>query len=220
MIQRTRRSARMADLGKEWRLWAAVASLVALFLSAISWNPVTRLASTEARQTAAATLVVYAGLRTLNAFLSTAQEVEVGGSLVVSGSVQPLKSLEPIDDTVERVAAVVLAISVFAGVAALGFAPLAVIGFALMLAAVAVWTRAPPLARRLMSSGLLVALVLPLGFLASGLVGDGMTRSVWAENEAVLARIAAEFDASGAVTELEPGPPESMWERMLGSVED
>ena len=210
----------MADLRKEWRVWAAVAALVALLLSAVSWNPVTRLASAEARQTAAATLVIYAGLRTLNAFLSTAQEVEVGGSLVVSGSVQPLKSLEPIDDTVERVAAVVLTISLVAGVAGLGFAPLAVLGFAFVLAGLALWSRAPPLAGRLMSSGLLIALVLPLAFLVSSVVGDGMTRSVWAENEAVLNRIAAEFDASGAITELEPGPPDSMWERVLGSIED
>ena len=123
----------MGDIRKDWRIWAAAAAAIGLILSAVSWNPVTRLASAEARQTAAATLVVYAGLRTLNAFLSTAQEVEVGGSLVVSGSVQPLKSLEPIDDTVERVSAVVLAISVFAGVAGLGFAPLAVVGFALAL---------------------------------------------------------------------------------------
>ena len=210
----------MADLRREWRTWAAVAAAIALLLSALAWNPVTRLAAAEARQTAATTLGIYATLRAFNAFLSSAQEVEVGASFVVAGSVQPLKSLEPIDDTVERVAEIVLLVSIVAGVAGLGFGPLAVLGFALVLAGLALWTRAPPIAGRLISSGVLVALILPLAFLTSAIVGDAMTRSVWAENAAVIDRISSELDASDAVPELEPGPPESMWDRLLGSFQD
>lgn len=59
----------------------------------------------------------YVTLRTLNAVLSTVQEAAFTGSVVVAeATVQPLKALEPIDDTVERISDVVFAIMLAAGV--------------------------------------------------------------------------------------------------------
>lgn len=71
-------------------------------------NPLTSAAVAQARAVATASAGTYVGLRTLNALLSSAQEVEVGGSLIVQGTVKPLKALEPVDDTVERIAAAAL----------------------------------------------------------------------------------------------------------------
>ncbi|MXQ09424.1 hypothetical protein GQ651_16375 [Alphaproteobacteria bacterium GH1-50] len=199
MTPETRPSAKTADTDTRWRALIGALAALGLILSVLSWNPLARVASAEARATLASTVTVYAGLRSLNAFLSTAQEVEVGGSLVVQGSVQPLKTLEPIDDTVERVAAVVLTLSVASGLLALGFGPLSVIGFAVMLAGVGLRQTSPDLARRCLATGALVALILPASFAVSGVAGDAMTRAVWAENTAILDRIRGEVGEDGPV---------------------
>ena len=199
MTPETRPSERTADTDTRWRALIGALAALGLILSLLSWNPLARVASAEARATLASTVTVYAGLRSLNAFLSTAQEVEVGGSFVLQGSVQPLKTLEPIDDTVERVAAAVLALSVAAGLLTLGFGPLSVIGFAVLLAGAGLARTTPGLARRCLATGALVALILPAAFAISGVAGDAMTRAVWAENTAILDRIRGEVGDEGPV---------------------
>lgn len=193
-------------LKRLWRPCAAALAALALLLSVFAWNPLSSAATVEARRVVASTVAVYATLRTLNVFLSAAQEVEVGGSLVVSGSVQPLKTLEPIDDTVEHVASIVLTVSILAGLLALGFAPLSVVGFALVLGGLAVWRAGPAVARRLIITGSVVAIAVPGVFVFSGVIGDLMTRQVWEENRAILAEISVEVEASPVVSE---GAPET-----------
>src|SRR6056297_3231704 len=75
------------------------------------WNPMVSLAAENAEEIAASSAGVYISLRAINAVLSTAQEIEVGASVGGQASFQPLKALEPIDDTVERVADVVFFIA-------------------------------------------------------------------------------------------------------------
>lgn len=59
----------------------------------------------------------YLSLRVINAALSFAEEVEVGGSVVaVSGSAHPFKVLEPLDDAVERLSAAVFLVGAISGV--------------------------------------------------------------------------------------------------------
>ena len=184
----------MDRLRAHWRTVIGALAALGLFLSLLSWNPLAQAAASQARQTLNSTVIVYAGLRSLNAFLSTAEEVEVGGSFVVQGSVRPLKTLEPIDDTVERVAAAVLAISVVAGLLALGFGPLSVIGFAVILCGLPFARTAPAFAQRCMATGALVAVILPAAFAISGVAGDAMTSAVWAENTVILDRIRGEVE--------------------------
>ena len=206
MTPETRPSERTADTDTRWRALIGALAALGLILSLLSWNPLARVASAEARATLASTVTVYAGLRSLNAFLSTAQEVEVGGSFVLQGSVQPLKTLEPIDDTVERVAAAVLALSVAAGLLALGFGPLSVIGFAVLLAGAGLARTTPGLARRCLATGALLALILPAAFAVSGVAGDAMTRAVWTENTAILDRIRGEVGDEGTVADTAAAP--------------
>lgn len=188
-----------------WRALAGAFAALAFALTLLSWNPLVRVASNEAGATVAATVTVYAGLRAFNAILSTAQEVEVSGSaVVVGGSARPLKILEPVDDTIETVAGAVLAVSVAAGLLMLGFGPLSAVGWALVGAGVALWERGPDFARRLVTVGAMLAVVLPAIFIMSGLVGDVMTRTVWEENRAVLDRIAERTGAEAMVTDAVP----------------
>ena len=109
------RSARLT----RWML--AVLALVGML--AYSANPLTQRAQAFAEQTATASAATYLSLRVVNAFLSTAQEIELGGTLVVSGTTQPLKWLEPVDDTIERIAGVVFGVMVATGVLAVALGP-------------------------------------------------------------------------------------------------
>ena len=88
---------------------AAMLLALVAFAAALGYasNPVTQSAQDYARGVAAASGGLDLTLRSLNAFLSTAQEIEVSGKVVVGGSAQPLKVLEPVDDTIERIADVV-----------------------------------------------------------------------------------------------------------------
>ncbi|MEQ5871137.1 hypothetical protein J4E08_14695 [Sagittula sp. NFXS13] len=155
----------------------AVALVAAAFASV---NPATRAAQGYARQIAATSAGTYLTLRTLNAFLSTAQEVEVGGSLVVQGTAQPLKWLEPVDDTVERVAQVVFVVMVATGVLSVALVPVTGLGWAMLAgaAAVALFARrhavAGRIARALGLYGVFFGAMLPIALILSSALADRM----------------------------------------------
>lgn len=177
-------------------------------------NPVTQSAQGYAQDVAVASAGTYVTLRTLNAVLSTAQEVELGGSVIVSGSVQPLKALEPIDDTIERIAGVVFALMVVTGVLAIAMGPMGAVGWIMVGLAGLVWLagRDTPLGRfgrQLASYGAFLALALPLAFVLASFVADRMTRDVWAEHQATVAEITGDIQI-GAPGEDEPGWMESI----------
>lgn len=70
--------------------------------------------SQEIAKSSAAT---YLSLRLINAAISFAEEVEVGGSIIaVSGSAHPFKVLEPIDDAVERLSAAIFLVGTLSGI--------------------------------------------------------------------------------------------------------
>ena len=172
----------------------AVLALLSILLS--QSNPLTRQARAYAQSVAISSAAVYVTLRSINAFLSAAQEVEVGGTLVVSGTVQPLKTLEPVDDTVERVASVVFAVMVVNGVLAVALGPVGIVGAGMVIAAVTLATvtaRADVqrMARTLGWYGGFLAVAVPLAFWVSAVLADRMTNDVWARNAAIVAEIAA-----------------------------
>ena len=180
----------------------AVALLAAAFSAK---NPATRAAEGYARDIAMASAGTYLTLRTLNAFLSTAQELEVGGSFVVQGSAQPLKWLEPVDDTVERIAQVVFFVMVATGALSVALAPASGLGWAVLAGAalLALVTagrgRGGHVARRMGLYGTFLALALPGAFLLSALLADRMTEEVWARHSAIVEEITAQVDPAVAV---------------------
>jgi hypothetical protein len=179
-----------------------LAAGLSLWVGATQTNPAVRWAEASVEQVAVTTGGVYVSLRVINAALSTAQEIEIGASVGAQASAQPLKVLEPVDDTVERVADVVFAVAAGAAVAAVGLAPVAALG-AMVLAAgllgMALCHAVPGLPgalRRMVERaarlGAAIAVVLPL-VIGLGLdVGARMTAPVAAEAEAVLAGITSE----------------------------
>ena len=192
MTPETKRSAKTS------RGWTtATLLLVAIFAMALAvWgrdNPLTARAESYAETVATTSAATYVTLRTLNAFLSTAQEIEVGGSLFVSGTVQPLKVLEPIDDTIERIAGAIFAVMIATGVLAVALGPVSGIGLTMIalasLIALALRGTDRNIAAGLARYGLFLAVALPLGFVLSAMVADAMTNAVWAEHQRIIAEI-------------------------------
>ena len=168
------------------------------------WNPLVPLAEQQAGNIAVTTGVAYASLRAVDAVLSTLQEVEVGAGIGVSGSVHPLKFLEPMDDMVERVSDVIFAIAIGGALAAVGLGTVATIGaFALGLGLLCytarTWLTNPPrwitrLAARLTRMGLTAAVILPLVFAGGVKAGEMLTQSAYEEAKAALTKIGGEHE--------------------------
>jgi len=204
---------------------AILVLLCALVLTGVFFrnNPVVAAAQLYAESVAKTAAGTYVTLRTLNAFLSTAQEVEVGLSFIASGSAQPLKVLEPIDDTVERVAALVFGVMVATGVIAVALGPISTIGLALLALAFAAQAlggsmRPGPL-RKIAWYGAFAGLALPLALVASAPLAGLLTAGVYDTNLAVIEDITARVGASGALGAEEPGLSEyrqlaqNLWSR-------
>ncbi|MDG3041991.1 hypothetical protein [Roseicyclus marinus] len=178
-------------------------------------NPALAPASAAAEDIAATTAGVYVSLRIINAALSTAQEIEVGASVGAQATVQPLKVLEPVDDTVERVAGVVFAVAVGAALATVGFAPVAALG--LCLFGVGALFRAvddllPVIDGLRVSSayamrlGAVLAIVVPLGFAGGVAMGERITAPQWEAAIAALDAVTTEARVlTGAGEEMPAG---------------
>jgi hypothetical protein len=182
-------------------------------------NPAVPPATAAAEQIAGTTVVVYVSLRTINAALSTAQEIEVGASVGAQASLQPLKVLEPIDDTVERVADVVFAVAAGAALATVGFGPVAawglcLLGIGCLARAVADWL--PSVGLGSMSAyairlGGVLGVILPLGFAVGVSLGERITAAQWesatAELEAITAEARIVIGAEGVGGDAADTPP-------------
>ena len=192
---------------------SAVAGALCLILAVVSawdWveNPVVAAAERVNGQLAVAAGASYVSLRVINAALSVVQEVEVGGSLGVTANAQPLKWLEPVDDTVERVSALIFAVAVLAGVLSLSLGPVATVGLLVLGIGLlghcgcdAVWRgRRPPRALRrgidgTVRLGLVLALLLPGAFALGASAGEVLTRADWAAANGRIEQVAEEARA-------------------------
>jgi len=171
-------------------------------------NPLVGQAEAFQRDVAVAAGATYISLRAINAALSFAQEVEVGGSMVLSGTIQPLKWLEPVDDTVERVSGLIFAVAVLTGVLSISMAPVVAAGCALLAVALAGrctcevapggWHAAPGPLRRAFGGcgaiGFALAVALPLAFVLGLWGGEILTQGALAEANATLERIGGEAE--------------------------
>lgn len=199
-------------------LLLGIAVLAAIFRD----NPLTQTARDYAQGIATTAAGTYVTLRTLNAFLSTAQELEVGVSIIASGNAQPLKMLEPIDDTIERIAGLVFGVMVATGVIAVSLGPVGTLGwalFALALALALVRGTERGVATPLAAYGLLLGLGLPLALALSSWLATALTSGIYQENLSVLQDITQTVGAADGIAPEAPGLAEyralavNVWER-------
>jgi len=185
-------------------IWVLALVLVAAVAAALFYreNPVPDRAEAYAADVATASAGTFLTLRSLNAVLSSVQEIEVGGSLVVSGTAQPFKFLEPVDDTIERISGAVFWIMLVAGVLSIAMGPVSAVGAGMVALATLIWLidrAAGPknplvgLTRSLVWYGSFLGLGLPLAFLVSAVLADRLSNATWAEHEARIQLICGEI---------------------------
>lgn len=189
-------------------------------------NPVFDLSQQYSAKIAASAVTLYASLRLINSVLSVAMETEVsGGAVLVSGTVQPLKMLEPVDDTVERVADVVFVLALVAGVMTLALAPIGGLGLALLgtalIGGAAMPGRVSPwldgLIDRVRSTGLALGLAVPLGLIAGFAGGEWLTQNAVANANQVITGLTDTLDADAdAQTETPPTTLGALQETLFG----
>nr|WP_255599298.1 hypothetical protein [Hasllibacter sp. MH4015] len=163
-------------------------------------NPALPPAVDAAEEIALVTAGVYVSLRAINAALSAAQEVEIGASIGAQASLQPLKVLEPVDDTVERVADVVFAVAAGAALATVGLEPVAALGLVVLgvgllgLGGAGATGRenAAAASLRAVRLGAALGLVLPLVFAGGVWLGERATAPQWEAATAELDAVANE----------------------------
>lgn len=221
MTRRTRRSARTARVRRAALVAVLLAAVLALLLPRV--NIVAQSTERYADDVAASALAVYVTLRALNAVLSTAQEVELSGQFVVGGSAQPLKALEPIDDTIERVAGAVFAVMLLSAILSISAVPVASVGalVAASGAVLALLARGPALSRFGVMAALyggLLAVVLPFIITVGGLGGDLLTRAAWEENAQIVAEITQPY--GDPAFETAPGAAQGMLSRLWSGAGD
>lgn len=150
--------------------------------------------------------VTYLSLRLINAAVSFAEEVEVGGSVIaVNGSAHPFKVLEPVDDAVERLSSAIFLVGTVSGIMTvvlpvLGSAAFVMIGGALAGLALLDLIRArfpgkeaiAALLCNLARSGGLAALVV-ISFSISSWFADGISDRAWGRYQLTLAEIASQM---------------------------
>lgn len=215
---------------KKVRQPTVLAVLCAIFLiaSILSANPINNSAERSASTLIASTTVTYIALRSINSVLSAAQEAKLEGTLaVIAGEIAPLKALEPIDDTVERMSTGIFLVAAFSALLSIAFNPLAGFGWALLVCyfGIRIWVdlgkdstfwedmRAAGLDhffRFLIQTGVGLGLVLPISFIASVHFGDYLTESAWQNSQTIFNDIATtieDISPGDKVTALEPTPP-------------
>lgn len=217
MTPGTKSSARTAEpVSLIWLVLIAVLALGAAVLH--RHNPLSQRAQDYAATVSATSAATYVTLRTLNAALSTAQEIEVGASLGVSGTMQPGKMLEPVDDTIERIADVVFVLMLVTGVLAVAMGPVGAVGAAMIAGASALWIVdrllgardvISVLSRRLVWYGGFFLLALPGAFVLTDRLAEFFTGDVMARQQAVIAEITDTVDVDPAMAH-----DQGWWDRL------
>ncbi len=166
-------------------------------------GPFIRGAKEYSQEIAKSSAATYLSLRLINAAISFAEEVEVGGSVIaVSGSAHPFKVLEPIDDAVERLSAAIFLVGTVSGIMTvvlplLGGVALVMVGASLIVLAgldlaslrfpgryfVSNLFRG---AARLGGLGFLIV----IAFSISSWFADGVSNRAWGEYQRTLTKVA------------------------------
>lgn len=169
----------------------AVAAILFLLLGTAGllgrsdWNPLVTTSEAASENIATSSIAVYVSLRVINSALSTAQEVEIGASVVGQASLQPLKVIEPVDDTVERVAEFIFLLATVAALTTAGLSPLVSVGLItlgsglLCRLCLGRWPslseQMRPVYNKAISLGLSVGILLPLSFTLGVWMGEVAT---------------------------------------------
>jgi hypothetical protein len=177
---------------------ALISGVVLVLLGLFNSVPFSERAQDYTQEIATSAGITYASLRGINAAISFVEEVEIQGSVVIaSGSINPFKFLEPLDDAVERLSSAIFLVAGTAAIlsvllATIGKASFVLIGGSLIVSAALKFTRPIPfsatverLLERVFQLGLMGVLIV-LAFAISSVVADRISDQSWESYNAIL----------------------------------
>ena len=166
-------------------------------------GPFIKGAKDYSQEIARSSAKAYLSLRLINAAISFAEEVEVGGSVIaVSGSAHPFKVLEPIDDAVERLSAAIFLVGAVSGVLAVVLPLLGSVALVLIGASLAVQAGLELSSLRFPGQNFLsnlfrgtarlggLGFLIVIAFSISSWFADGVSNRAWGEYQRTLTNIA------------------------------
>ncbi|TCQ09861.1 hypothetical protein C8J34_102262 [Rhizobium sp. PP-F2F-G36] len=184
--------------------WLALAALGVLLVVV---NPLADRAAQYNRDVTIGSTALYGTLRVMNSVMSVAKDADVtGGVGVASVTASPGQLLQPVTNTIDRMADLLFWLAIVSGVLSTLFLPVAKVaaiglaGVSLLRAGVSLTRRRlPRSAERLMHAVLtlclLGAVVLPLSYAVAFHAGARMTDDAWQGATVVFDRINADYDA-------------------------
>jgi hypothetical protein len=169
-------------------------------------GPFIKGAKSYSQEIARSSATAYLSLRLINAAISFAEEVEVGGSIIaVNGSAHPFKVLEPIDDAVERLSATIFLVGAVSGVLAVVLPILGGVALVLIGASLAVLAGLDLSSLRFPGRNFLLNLfqgtarlgglgfLIVIAFSISSWFADGVSNRAWGEYQLTLTNIAEQM---------------------------
>jgi hypothetical protein len=220
--------------------WVAVAVFAAAIFVA---NPLSETATRFAREVTIGTGALYGTLRVANSVMSVAKDADVSGGVgLASVTASPGQLLQPVTNTIDRMADLLFYLAIASGILSVVLAPvakvtaacLAILGIVQALLALAA-RRAPPFAERLSRSALVLCLigtvVLPASYAIAFHAGEAITDEAWRSATSVFQRMDADYETTAVREQVEalrelppveaPAPPveEGLLDR-LGSAVD
>ncbi|OLP60029.1 hypothetical protein BJF93_10670 [Xaviernesmea oryzae] len=181
-------------------------------------NPLADLAASYNKDVTIGSTALYGTLRVMNSVMSVAKDADVtGGVGVASVTASPGQLLQPVTNTIDRMADLLFWLAILSGILStivLPVAKVAACGLGLVAGVRALLSAArsplPPIADRLMRGflvlGLLGALALPLAYTVAFTAGQAMTDSAWQQATAVFERLQTDYDDKAVTETLAPAP--------------
>ena len=198
---------------KKYALSIIAMLLIGLFF--VKENVILKSATKYTSDIAKDSAAVYLSLRGINAALSFVEEIEVNASVVVaSGSVQPFKVLEPIDDAVERMSSAIFYIGVMAATTTVvleffgryGFLLFGItLGVQQLVFHTGLWGSDNIFSRIIAgirnSAGII--LIALISFFISSTLSDKLSDNKWLEYRQLLNEISGELDDLSVIDQME-----------------
>lgn len=186
--------------------WLAIACVT--FLLVFS-NPLATAAVRFSQESTVGGTVIYGTLRTLSSVMSVAKDADITGSAAVaSATFSPGQLLEPVTNTIDRIADLLFMLIIGSGLVAALTTSVAKIGAAVAFVSALSLSamRAMPALRHSSAEGLLRSLFflgiiatagIPGAFAGAAVLGDNITRSAWQNATDAFRGMETQIDAGG-----------------------
>nr|CAD6601855.1 hypothetical protein RKHAN_00979 [Rhizobium sp. Khangiran2] len=192
--------------------WLLVALLAATMFFI---NPLAETAAGFSREVTLGSGALYGTLRVANSLMSVAKDADVtGGVGVASVTASPGQLLQPVTNTIDRMADLLFYLAIASGILSLVLAPVAKVASAVLAlgaGAIAILLfkarSVPPALDRFSRSaaaiGLLGAVLLPASYSLAFHAGNAITEEAWSEASAIFQRMDAQYEATAVESQVE-----------------